>query len=61
MVVYIFTDSVTKSLCPDVVCVSVPSQKTRFPLNLRLLVKECFANIGIPLDIFGFFVVSMIF
>ena len=33
---------------------SVPSLKTRFLVNLRLLVKEHRANIGIPLDTFGF-------
>ena len=40
----------------------VPSQKkTRFPVYRRLLVEERIANIGIPLDVFVFFVVSMIF
>ena len=33
---------------------SVPSQKTRFPVDWRLLVEERIANIGIPLDILGF-------
>ena len=33
------------------VCLYVPSQKPRFPVYWRLLVKECIANIGIPLDI----------
>ena len=29
-------------------------QKPRFPVDWRLLVKECIANIGIPLDFFLF-------
>ena len=35
-----------RELC---LCVCVLLQKTRFP------VKECIANIGTPLDVFGFF------
>ena len=34
--------------------VCVPSRKTRFPVDWRLLVKYCIANIGIPLDIYFF-------
>ena len=34
---------------------SVPLPKPRFPADGRLPVKECIANIGIPLDFFGFF------
>ena len=33
---------------------SVPSRKTCFPVNWRLLVKEYITNIGIPLDILSF-------
>ena len=36
------------------VCVSVPSRKTRFPENWRLLVEEYIANIGMPLNVFSF-------
>ena len=31
-------------------CVFVLLRKKRFPVDWRLLVKECIANIGIPLD-----------
>ena len=33
---------------------SVPLRKPRFQVDWILLVKECIANIGIPLDIFKF-------
>ena len=36
-------------------CLSVTSRKTRFPVDWRLLFEERIANIGIPLDVFGFF------
>ena len=36
------------------VCLCVPSQKPRFPVDWSLLVEESIANICIPLDIFGF-------
>ena len=54
-----WADSVLKSLCPPVVCVClcacecVPSRKPCFPVDSRLLVEECIANTGIPLDVFG--------
>ena len=35
-------------------CVSLPSQKTHFPVDWRLLVEERFANIGLPPDVIGF-------
>ena len=41
--------------------VSVPSQKTRFPVDWRLLVEECIANSGIPLDIFRSFLFQWLF
>ena len=34
------------------VCVFMPSRKTRFMVDWRLLVKERIANIGLPLEIF---------
>ena len=34
------------------VCLCVPLRKTRFPVDLRLQVEECIANIDIALDIF---------
>ena len=43
------------------VCVSVPSQKTRFSVDWRLLVIECSPYIGIPLKKIRFFALSMFF
>ena len=37
------------------VCVFAPSRKTSFTVDWRLLVEERIANIGIPLDISGFY------
>ena len=42
-----------KRECSSDVC--VPLRKTQFPLNWRLLGEEHIANIGIPLECFGFF------
>ena len=49
--------SVSKLQCPAVVlcvCVSIPTRKTRLPVDYKLLVKDSIAIIGIPLDILGF-------
>ena len=43
------------------VCLCVPLRKTRFPVDWRLLVKECIANISVPLNVFGFFAGLIIF
>ena len=40
-------------------CVCVPSRKICFPMDWRLLVEEHIANIGIPLDHFGFLVLRI--
>ena len=55
----LWADLVSNSQCPSVmcqlcacVCVCEPSQKPTFLVDWRLLVKECIAYIGIPLDIF---------
>ena len=37
------------------------SQKTYFPMDYRLLVEGCIANIGIPLDVFEFLLFNDIF
>ena len=50
----LWADSVSKLQYPDVMCVSMPSLKPRFPVIWIILVKEHIANIGIPLDNFGF-------
>ena len=47
----LWADSVSKLRCPSVVCLSVPSQKTCFPVDWRILVKERIANIGILIEI----------
>ena len=49
-----FSLSVAMSVSCVCVCVSAPSRKTLFPVNWRLLVDECIANRGIPLNIFFF-------
>ena len=36
------------------VCLSVQLRKSRFPVDWRFMVEELIANIGIPLDVFGF-------
>ena len=48
-------------VCQSCVGVFVPSQKTRFLVDCRLLVRERIANIGIPLDIFNDFLRFEIF
>ena len=60
---WICADSGSKLQYPWVmclcVCLSVPSQKTRFLVDWRLLVKECIASIGIPLDFFRFLIFDL--
>ena len=51
----LFSLSVTMSVSCVCVCVSAPSRKTLFPVNWRLLIDECIANRGIPLNIFCFY------
>ena len=41
-----------------VTCLSVHVWKPRFPVDLRLLVKERIAYIGIPLDVIGFWLIQ---
>ena len=41
--------------------VCVPSRKPRFQLDRRLLVEERIANIGMPLDFFGFLLFQLFF
>ena len=40
---------------------SLPSQKTPFLVDWRLLVKKCIANIGICLDLFVFLLLQFVF
>ena len=47
--------------CQSSVCECVSSQKTRFPVDWGLLVEECIAYIGIPLDIFRFLLFQYFF
>ena len=45
--------SVSKLWCVHqlFLCLSVPSGKTHFLVDWRFLVKDCIANIGIPVDL----------
>ena len=42
------------NVCEGPVCVFPPLLKTCFPVDSRLLVKECIGNICIPLDVLEF-------
>ena len=55
----VWADSVSKLQCPSV-CVCVPPRFIRFPVDWRLLVEDLIANIGIPLDMFGFLLRALI-
>ena len=54
MVMSVFTESAMSVSCVSVYLCVCAIVETRFPVNWRLLVKEPFANIGIPLDVSGF-------
>ena len=48
--------SLSRDVRQSCVCVSVCAvAETRFPVDWRHLVKENIANIGRPLDVFGFY------
>ena len=45
--------SISRNVRQSGLCLCVPSQKTRFPLDWRLLVEERITFNGIPVDISG--------
>ena len=45
---------ISRNIRESPVCLCAPSWKTCFPMDLRLLIYEHIANLGIPLDIYVF-------